>query len=121
MNISEATLSQIIALISLVVSAWVKYSESKQKARLEETKVSLQEADIKAQATQDGVFALLKDRIISEYRRIMDRKDPVTGEPFIHVYELENIEKLNNEYRNLGGNGTVAQLMKELKDISIRT
>ena len=66
------------------------------------------------QATQAGVKALLRDRLISAI-------DKAKQQGFIYVHELENINELNKEYMSLGGNGTVKHLMREIEKLPTKT
>ena len=65
-------------------------------------------------ATQAGVQALLRDRLISAIH-----KSKKQG--FIYIHELENINKMYIEYKNLGGNGTIVHLMNEVAKLETKT
>ncbi|MBC8559654.1 hypothetical protein [Fumia xinanensis] len=57
-----------------------------------------------------GMQALLRDRIISAYNHYMDKG-------YCPIYARDNILKLYEQYHNLGGNGTVTNLVGELKKL----
>ena len=57
---------------------------------------------------ENGMQALLKDRIIQAYNKCVDRG-------CCPIYELDNIEKLYVSYHELGGNGTITELMKKVR------
>ena len=58
-------------------------------------------------ATQCGVKALLRDRIIAKYELYIDKG-------YIPIYARENINELYKEYKALGGNGVIDDLINEL-------
>lgn len=64
-------------------------------------------------ATELGVQALLRNEIIKNYNHFMTQKE-------IPIHERDNINKLYCEYKNLGGNGTIAHLMEELENLPVR-
>jgi len=55
-----------------------------------------------------GVQALLKDRIIEKYERVMD-------EGYCPVYLRDSIMAMAKEYYNLGGNGIVPSLIDKIQ------
>lgn len=61
-------------------------------------------------SVNNGVQALLRDRIIQAYNHYMDR-----GE--CPIYALENVLALYKEYKALGGNGAIERLVNELKSL----
>lgn len=61
-------------------------------------------------AASNGVKALLKDRIIQSYHFYMEKQE-------IPIYALESVLSMYEEYHNLGGNGTITQLVEELKEL----
>lgn len=56
---------------------------------------------------ENGMQALLRDRIIAIYNKCADRG-------YCPIYERENAEKMYNEYHALGGNGTITELMNKI-------
>lgn len=64
----------------------------------------------KQNAMEAGVQALLRDRLIDRYREVKEKNE-------ISILDRENLQHMYNEYVNLGGNGTVKQLMDELLEI----
>ena len=67
----------------------------------------------KEQAIERGVQALLRNELIRRYREY-----EVKGE--ITILDKENMEHLFDEYKNLGGNGTVAQMYEEMMNLPIK-
>jgi hypothetical protein len=61
----------------------------------------------KEKAIEEGVQALLRNELIRRYREYETK-----GE--LSILDKENIEEMFIQYENLGGNGTVKQLMTEL-------
>ena len=64
----------------------------------------------KEKAIENGVQALLRNELIRRYREYKAK-----GE--ITILDKENIEHMFIEYKNLGGNGTVKELMDELLEV----
>lgn len=58
----------------------------------------------------NGVMALLRDRIVQAYNHYMD-------EGYCPIYARENIEGLYREYHALGGNGTITDLLEKLHSL----
>lgn len=67
----------------------------------------------KFHALELGMQAMLRDRIIDQYNKYMERE-------YIPIYALENVEAMYKEYHALGGNGTITQLYEELLELSKR-
>lgn len=61
-------------------------------------------------ALEDGVRALLRDRIIQSC-------DYYNAKQKISIHGRENIESMYKAYHSLGGNGTVTRLVEEIKDL----
>lgn len=64
-------------------------------------------------AMENGVQALLRNELIRRYREYESK-----GE--ISILDKENVEHMFAEYRNLGGNGTVAKMYEELLELPIK-
>jgi len=56
--------------------------------------------------------ALLRDKIIAMYNKY-------TEKGHIPIYELENLDDLFRQYKNLGGNGVITELVERLEDLPI--
>lgn len=59
---------------------------------------------------ENAVQALLRNELIRRYREYK-----IKGE--MTILDKENIEHMYTEYKNLGGNGTVKELMDELLEV----
>lgn len=57
---------------------------------------------------ENGMQSLLRDRIIQAYNKNVDRG-------YCPIYDLDNIEKLYASYHELGGNGTITELMNKVR------
>ena len=67
----------------------------------------------KQKAIENGVQALLRNELIRRYREY-----EVKGE--ITILDKENIEHMFTEYKNLGGNGTVASMYDDLMKLDTK-
>lgn len=67
----------------------------------------------KNNAIENGVQALLRNELIRRYREY-ETKGEIT------IIDKENIEHLFKEYKNLGGNGTVAKMYEEMLELPIK-
>ncbi len=68
----------------------------------------------KQKAIENGVQALLRDRLIDRYNECVNKKE-------ITILDRENLNHMYNEYVNLGGNGTVKQLMHDLLELPTKS
>ena len=64
-------------------------------------------------AIEQGVQALLRNEIIRRYREFETK-----GE--ISILDKENLEEMFEQYKNLGGNGTVKKMMDDLLNLKIK-
>ena len=65
------------------------------------------EESAKNRAVQEGVQALLRDRIIQSYNHYQDKG-------FCPIYAKENIKKMYDAYHDLGGNDEATKLKDTL-------
>ena len=86
----------VIAVLTTITISVIGYCVTKFKA-----------VNKKQNAIEKGVQALLRDRIIQIYNHYNKEK-------YIPIYSRENISNLHNEYKALGGNGTVDGLVSSL-------
>jgi len=63
-------------------------------------------------AIEKGIQALLRDRILRAYYHYQERGN-------ITLHGLENVDKLYEQYHNLGGNGTVTKLVEDLRKLPV--
>lgn len=67
----------------------------------------------KDKAMENAVQALLRNELVRRYREYKTK-----GE--MTILDRENIEHMFEEYKNLGGNGTVKELMDELLEVKTK-
>lgn len=72
----------------------------------------LRKSKAKDLAIEQAVQALLRNEIIRRYREF-----EIKGE--ISILDKENLEEMFEQYKNLGGNGTVKKMMDDL--LSLKT
>ncbi len=90
------------ALFGLVL-AFLGWLYRKLAKRVKETRV-------KQTAIEEGMQALLRDRIIQAYNHYTDKG-------FCPIYGMENVESLYNAYHTLGGNGAITNIYNKLKQL----
>jgi len=67
----------------------------------------------KDEAIELGVQALLRNEIIRRYREFECK-----GE--ISILDQENLDEMFEQYKNLGGNGTVKKMMNDLYELKTK-
>lgn len=105
MDILQIVLSYLIPTIlgALLGIVSTKFKKNKEKEEEEKKKINVLE---------QGVQALLRNEIIRRYREFESK-----GE--ISILDKENLEEMFEQYKNLGGNGTVKKMMDDL--LNLRT
>ena len=83
------------------------------KAKFKEIKEKQEEQNKKNQAIERGVQALLRDKLIENFR-----KYKIEGE--ITLLDKENMDHMFEEYFNLGGNGMMQEVHEEYLKIPIK-
>ncbi len=63
-------------------------------------------------AVEKGIQALLRDRIVLSYYKYSERGS-------ISLHGLDAVEIMYTEYHNLGGNGAVTKLMKDIRELEV--
>lgn len=64
-------------------------------------------------AIEKGVQALLRNELIRRYREFEEK-----GE--ISILDKENLEEMFEQYKDLGGNGTVGKMVDELLNLKTK-
>ena len=64
-------------------------------------------------ATKNGVKILLKNEIIKEYKTFSKNN-------CINFYEKNIILELHKEYKNLGGNGMIEDIINDINDLPLK-
>lgn len=75
--------------------------------------VRQQKAERRQLAIEQGLRALLRDRIVQGYYHYTERG-------WITLHGLESINLMYAEYHNLGGNGTVTKLVEDIRKLEVR-
>lgn len=85
---------------------YIKEKEQREKELAEE------QAKQKARmhAVEKGVQSLLRDRIIQAYNHYVEKG-------YIPIYGMENVLNMYEAYHGLDGNGTITELVHDLKDL----
>lgn len=100
-------------MIDFIIKYWLEWLFGLMLALLGYLLKKIRKVQHKEQSIERGVQALLRNELIRRYREY-----EVKGE--ISILDKENIEHLFNEYKNLGGNGTVAQMYEEMLNLPIK-
>lgn len=82
-------------------------------SKLKKTKEKDENKKKKNEAIELGVQALLRNELIRRYREYEAK-----GE--ISILDKENMEAMFEQYKNLGGNGTVKHMMDEMFELPIK-
>lgn len=96
-------------IITFVLGSIMGYISTKLKKEKEKN----WKEEKKNKALENAVQSLLRDRLIEKYR-IFKKQGYMT------ILDKENLNHLFEEYKNLGGNGTVKQLLEDMSDIEIK-
>lgn len=99
----------IIYLITTALGIALGFVTSKLKKNKEKDEKEKK----KEEAIELGVQALLRNEIIRRYREFESK-----GE--ISILDKENLEEMFEQYKNLGGNGTVKKMMDELLNLKTK-
>ena len=101
----EFLFGAMISLIGLGYKNLKKKQEEQEKMR--------QEQERKKQAIERGVQALLRDKLIENFRKYKIENE-------ITLLDKENMDHMFEEYFNLGGNGMMRELHEEYLKIPIK-
>lgn len=96
---AKALVSALAAAVVGALTGAVKHLYSRQKAQA-----------ARQEAVEEGLQALLHDRIFSIYIECRDKR-------YASVEDMRNLEYLYRPYHNLGGNGTGTELYERVKDM----
>ncbi len=96
----------ISSAISAIMEAFSAKWRKKTKAAIEEQERQRREME----ALKNGVEALLRNAIIDSYNHYEEKE-------YIPIYGMENILNMYKPYHDLGGNGTVTNLIEILKEL----
>ena len=65
------------------------------------------------EATEKGLQALLRDRLIYQYEKYKDKG-------YAPIYARENFENLYRQYHNLGANGVMDDIYNKFRELPTR-
>ena len=65
-------------------------------------------------ATEKGLQALLRDRLIYQYEKYKDKG-------YAPIYARENFENLYTQYHNLGANGVMDDIREQFRQLPTRS
>lgn len=99
--IKEYWLKWVMGIAGTGILAGFKYLSAKQK-----------EVKLRQDATEKGIQALLRDRIVQSYYHYSEKGT-------ITLHGLESIELMYEEYHNLGGNGIVTKLVDDIRKLEV--
>jgi hypothetical protein len=89
----------LFAVIVAIFTALYKRFQKKVKKELCDQK-----------SIKNGMLALLRSEIIRQHEKYTERE-------WIPVYAMDNVNDLYKAYHDLGGNGTITKLVKELENL----
>jgi hypothetical protein len=96
---AKALISSVAAVVVGAIAGAIKHLYSRQKAQA-----------ARQEAVEEGLQALLHDRIFSVYAECKAKK-------YASVEDMRNLEYLYRPYHNLGGNGTGTELYERVKSM----
>jgi hypothetical protein len=99
--------SWIIAGLASMVTAILVWHYQRNYNKLERKQ---EQTKVESNAMKEGVRALLKDRIIQSYNYHCEKG-------YCLVHDRDAIEDMYVQYKNLGGNGNVEDLMIKLRHL----
>lgn len=67
---------------------------------------------VKYVSSELALRALLRDKIITVYNKYSERGS-------IPIYELESLDDMFKQYKNLGGNGIITELVERIENLPI--
>ena len=104
-------------LVIILVGKWIDYKADKYRATKRQEKemqmAKEQEISAKIELIQMGLLAMLRDKIIQSCSYFIEAG-------CIPMLVLENITKMHDSYKALGGNGLCDQLFQEIQQLPIK-
>lgn len=107
----------LLPIISTMVTGlamwWLKKQDNKRERRYAERDVKRAEEEAKMSALENGLQAILRDRIIQLYSYC-------EGKGYAAVYEEQNMAMMYKAYHELNGNGLVTSLYKKFVQLPVK-
>lgn len=100
-TIGEWWLTWLLGLIGAGVLAGFRVLYKRQK-----------ESEKRQSAIENGMQAILRDRILTSYYHYHDKGS-------ITLHGMENVEAMYKSYHDLGGNGTMTNLVEAMRSMEI--
>ena len=104
----------LLLVLTIYVNVRITDMRAKNKTEMDIHLQLIEDEKRKNDATQSGVQALMRNAIVAAYERGDERG-------FVPIYDRENIDHLYNEYRNLGGNGVIQNLIDKINSLPTNT
>lgn len=100
-------LPYLINLLSGILLACATYTINKARGEREKAKKKEEE---KIKALSDGVEALLRESIVTNYNKWSERH-------YCPIYAKESIKRVHSAYKSLGGNDVATHLYHEILEL----
>lgn len=107
--VDEIILKVVLTIIGFVVTGVLGYLT----ARVKEYKARVKKQEEKDKLQQNGLMCLLRSNITSKYYVYKELGA-------IPYYEKENIDKMHEQYKKMGGNSYVDTIVVELNELPIK-
>lgn len=98
----DFALSIILAVTTMIIGFFGGRLRAKVKREMKEDA-----------AMKNGMRCLLRERIIEICDRCLERD-------FVRIHSLESLGDLFEQYKALGGNGTAAKLIEDVKKLQVK-
>ncbi len=115
-NFITASLILLAILFKPVRTLFVRFflvPENEQNCKIDELKIELESLRMTVELQRDCNYAMLHDRIFQSCEYFIKQGQ-------INLNELENLNKLYNSYRKIGGNGLCEELVCRVKNLKLK-
>lgn len=99
-------------IIAAALVAVYRHLRKKQKDQEAAQAAKQQELEERQKAIENGMQAILRDRILTSYYHYHERGN-------ITLHGLENVEALYKSYHALGGNGAMTHLVEAMREMEV--
>lgn len=99
-------------IVAASIAAVYRHLRTKQKQQEAEQAARQAELEKRQKAIEEGMQAILRDRILEAYYHYHKRGN-------ITLHGLENVEKMFSAYSGLNGNGTVPHLVDYMRELDV--
>ncbi len=113
MTLMNIVVLAVNCIITTVLGILInKFANKLDKIKKEE-EAEKEEINAKNRAIEEGLVALLRNELVRRYREY-----ETVGE--ISILDKENFEDMFEQYENLGGNGTMKKMAKDVLNLPIK-